>query len=101
MISLFRSVQIIGQHLLCDHVCGQGELDTGGEDSNTSVHLLDGRVHPDQFHLYYFSQEPHLRNLQNTSVASEHFLPVVSSHFFRAALQLVGILCAKPNDDPF
>ena len=33
-----------------------------------------------------------------TSVASEHFLPVVSSHFLRAALQLVGILW--DNEDP-
>ena len=44
------------------------------------------------------NREDQLKRSPCTSVASEHFLPVVSSHFLRAALQLVGILW--DNDDP-
>ena len=44
------------------------------------------------------NREGQLKNSPCTSVASEHFLPVVSSHFLRAALQLVGILW--DDDDP-
>ena len=44
------------------------------------------------------NREGQLKKTPCTSVASEHFLPVVSSHFLRAALQLVGIF--RDDDVP-